>query len=343
MLPPQRVEHDGAALERAKLAGEERRQRRRACPLDDALLQLDQPQDRQRDRRLVDGDDLVDDAAQNLQRRGADLRDGETVGKGGQHLNRHRLPRGDGGGQAGGVLGLDADQRDAGLERAHRGADSGEQPAATHRHDDRVDVRRLLEDFQRHRALAGHHVGVVERMDEGEALAVGQQRRVRARLGQVRAVQHHAGAELAAVGHLDQRRELRHDDGDRDPQQAAVVRDALRMVAGRDGDDAGPSGRFRQQQQRVAGAAFLEAAGALQVVELAEDMRAGELRQRYRLDAGRLVDAAADALARGEDVVDADHDRRRPVRGSGSARDVAFRTAARGRAAPRAARAGIRP
>ena len=40
-----------------------------------------------------------------------------------------------------------------------------------------------------HRALAGDHVGVVERMDEREAVARGDLSGVRARLGQVGAVQ----------------------------------------------------------------------------------------------------------------------------------------------------------
>ena len=81
------------------------------------------------------------------------------------------------------------------------------QAAAADRHDDRFDVRRLLEDLEAHRALTRDHVGVVERMNERETVARGDLARVGARLGQVRTVQHDVGAELAAVGHLDQRRE----------------------------------------------------------------------------------------------------------------------------------------
>src|SRR5579864_2187206 len=65
--------------------------------------------------------------------------------------------------------------------------------------------------------------------------------------------------------------------------------------------------RRRKLQQRIARAAFLEGAGALQIIELAMDVRAGELRQRNRLDAWRFVDAAAYALARGFDVGDRKH------------------------------------
>ena len=154
-------------------------------------------------------------------------------------------------------------------------------------------VGRLLEDLERHRALAGDHVRVVERMDERQAFARGDRLGLGARFGQVGAVQHDRRAELAAVGHLDQRGELRHDDGHRNAEQRAVIGDALRVVAGRRGDHAALALRRRQLQQRVARAALLEAAGALQVVELAVDVRAGQLRQRDRLDARRLVDAAA--------------------------------------------------
>src|SRR5207245_26713 len=58
---------------------------------------------------------------------------------------------------------------------------------------------------------------------------------------------------------------------------------------------------------RVARAPLLEAARALQVVELAVDVRAGQLRQRDRFHAGRLVDRPANALACGLDIGERDH------------------------------------
>ena len=80
--------------------------------------------------------------------------------------------------------------------RLHDRADAREQSAAADGHDDRLDVGRLLEDLERHRALARDDVRVVERMDEREALARGDRLGVRARLGEVGAVQHDARAEL---------------------------------------------------------------------------------------------------------------------------------------------------
>src|SRR4029434_7339786 len=79
-------------------------------------------------------------------------------------------------------------------------------------------------------------------------------------------------------------------------------------VPRRRGDHAALALLVGQTQQRVACAALLEAAGALQVIELAVDVRAGELRQRNRLDAWRLVNAACNAFARGLDVGERQHD-----------------------------------
>ncbi len=235
--------------------------------------------------------------------------------------------------QARRMVGLHADDAHLRPQGLDRGADAGEQPAAADGDDDRVEVRRLLEDFERHRALAGDDVGVVERVQERELVAARDFLRAGARFAEIGPFQHHRGAELAAIGHLDQRRELRHHHGHRDPQQRAVIGDALRVVARRGGDDAATARLRRQPQQRIARAALLEAAGALQVIELAENVRAGELRQRDRFDARRQVHAAGDPRARRLDVGEGQH--------GGDSRIV--RTAARCRAWRRTARAGIRP
>src|SRR5579862_973148 len=109
---------------------------------------------------------------------------------------------------------------------------------------------------------------------------------------------------MSTIRYLDERRELRHHDGDRDAEQRAVIGDAKRMIARGRRDHAALALRFRKLQKRVARAAFLEAARALQVIELAVDMRAGQLRERNRLDAWRFVNAVADALVRRCDIGD---------------------------------------
>ena len=84
-------QHDAFPVQRVEPAGDERGERRRARAFDDALLELGQAQDRERDRRLVDGDDAVDDALRDLERRGADLRDREAVGQ--RRAEGHRRRR----------------------------------------------------------------------------------------------------------------------------------------------------------------------------------------------------------------------------------------------------------
>jgi hypothetical protein len=202
---------------------------------------------------------------------------------------------------------LDADDANIGLARLDHGADPGEQAAAANRRDDRLHARRLLENLERDRALTRHHLHVVVRVDEREPVARGERFRFDARLREVRAVQHDGRAEMPAVRHLEERGKLRHDDRHRDAEQRAVICDAERVIAGGGRDDAALTLRRRKLQQRIACAALLEAAGALQVIELAMDVRAGKLRQRDRLDARRFVDAAANALARGFDVGDRKH------------------------------------
>ena len=61
-------------------------------------------------------------------------------------------------------------------------------------------------------ALAGDHVGVVERMDEGQALLALQRQRVRVGVGVAVAVQHHLAAERLHGVDLELRRGHRHHD-----------------------------------------------------------------------------------------------------------------------------------
>src|SRR5262245_60128194 len=74
------------------------------------------------------------------------------------------------------------------------------------------------------------------------------------------------------------------------------------MIAGRLRHHAALAMLFIELQQSVPRAAFLEASGALQIVELTEHATAGELRKRNRFRAGSQRHAAGDALPRGDDV-----------------------------------------
>jgi hypothetical protein len=63
---------------------------------------------------------------------------------------------------------------------------------------------------------------------------------------------------------------------------------------------------LRQGQQLVERAALLERRGELQVLQLEENLRPGEPRQRAAVDARRALDRAGDALRGGANVGDGD-------------------------------------
>ena len=145
----------------------------------------------------------------------------EPVGERRGKRDGHRLAGRERCREAGRVLGLDADHRDVRAQRLHGRSHPGEKPAAAHRNDDRLDRRQLLEDFERHRALAGDDLLIVERVDEREPFALCDLGGLRARLSEIGAVEDDGRTERAAIGDLDQRRELRHHDRRRDPRRLA--------------------------------------------------------------------------------------------------------------------------
>ena len=69
------------------------------------------------------------------------------------------------------------------------------------------------------------------------------------------------------------------------------------MVAGRRRDHAAGALIVVEAQQRVARSTLLEAAGALEIVQLAEHAAARDLGQRHRLGAGRFHNPAANPAA----------------------------------------------
>ena len=73
---------------------------------------------------------------------------------------------------------------------------------------------------------------------------------------------------------LDRRRVGRHDDDARDVEELSGERDRLRVIAGREGEDAAPPLGVGEPRQRVVGAAEFEGAAALQVLALEEQLGA---------------------------------------------------------------------
>ena len=195
----------------------------------------------------------------------------------------HRPAGGQRVGERRGALGLDGDDPDVGTAGLDRGRDPGEQSPAAGADDHGGDVRALLEDLQTDRALPGDDVGVLERVDEHRAGALGVLRGGHERLGQGLPDE----LDLRAVGagrrHLRQRRGLRHEHRGRGAEQPGGERDALRVVAGAGGDHAaGPLGVGQPRDARV-GAADLERAGALQVLALEPDRAADAVGQPARV------------------------------------------------------------
>jgi len=73
---------------------------------------------------------------------------------------------------------------------------------------------------------------------------------------------------------------VRHDDRGLHPLEACRQRDRLRVVAGREGQDATLALRFVELRDRVEGAAELERAHALVVLALEQQVRVRHLVRR---------------------------------------------------------------
>jgi hypothetical protein len=84
----------------------------------------------------------------------------------------------------------------------------------------------------------GDHGFVVEGVDEAQALVGRHAQGFVTRFVKAVAVQHHLGAKAACAFHLHGGRGARHHDHRTQAQALRVVRHALRVVAGRSGDDA---------------------------------------------------------------------------------------------------------
>ena len=204
---------------------------------------------------------------------------------------------------------LDAHDAHLRVERLHVGGDARDQAAATDGDEDRIGrVRQLAQDLHADRALPRDHVGVVERVDEGEAALAGDLDGMLVGVVEIVAVQHDLAAEVEHRLHLDGRRRLRHDDHGRDAAAARGERDPLRVVARGGADHAAAGDGLREVRDLVVRAAQLEREDRLQVLALEQDAVAEPPRQarrrlEWRLDRdvvdARLEDAFDVALLHG--------------------------------------------
>ena len=310
MLPPESTATARLAWTRP---GEEGRQPHGAGAFDDGLGALKELHDRHPDLGVGDRDDIVNVLAHEAEGDLARVLDGDPVGDrlglGGRVdlavLERRDVRRAPGG--------LDADHADVRPLALDRKRDPREQATASERDDDGVDVRNVFEDLEADRALPGDHELVVERVDERAAVGggVGDGRRNRV----LDRVAHQADGRAVALGRPDLRERCRlgHVHRRRHAGRAGGECDRLGVVPGRWGDDARDPLRIGQRADLVIGAADLERAGLLAVLELEEDVARALARERLRPLGGRAVGDAPQRIGRGPDVVEGRHGSRRTV------------------------------
>ena len=186
---------------------------------------------------------------------------------------------------------LDAVDGGGRRERVDRDGGPAGEAAAAGRNQHLVrrhpELFRLLHQLEADRALAGDHVRVVVgRHERRAALRDDPARDGLAVFGKA-VVEHDLGAERARVLELHGGRVRRHHDGRRDAEHPGRRGDALGVVAGREGDDAGAALRCVELHEAVVGSAELEGAGALQRLHLEQDPAAQRLVERRRREQGR--------------------------------------------------------
>jgi hypothetical protein len=222
--------------------------------------------------------------------------DGDALGQG-LAAHRRRLP-GQGIVETGIEGGLDADDLDPGLEGLGRHGVAADEAAAAHRRDQHLEIRARRQHLERNGALPGDDAIVVVGMNEGKPLLGRELVGKGAGLGQSLAVEDDVGAEMLGMADFDEGGALGHHDGGRNVQAPGVVGHSLGMVPGRHGDDAAPPLLVRQALQLVKGAAVLERAGELQVLELDPELGAGDLGERVGAEERGRHDSALDRLGR---------------------------------------------
>ncbi len=165
------------------------------------------------------------------------------------------------------------DDLDAWIQRFRIGGDSGDQTAAAHGNENRVDVIAvvLTQDLHGDGALPGDHIWVVEGVHEHQPAFPAEFDRVLVGLIIVIAVQHDFSAEVGDRLHFDFRRGQRHDDDGGNAPRAGSQRDPLSMVAGRSADHAALRADRRQLRDFVVCTANFERKDRLKVFTFEQD------------------------------------------------------------------------
>jgi len=154
----------------------------------------------------------------------------------------------------------------------------------------------VVQQLQRGRALAGDHIGVVKRGDEGAAFALGQGFGDGHGVFGVAVIAHHLGARAQGGGQLGRRRIVGHDDGGRDAQYLRGQGHRLGVVTRRISHHPRALLGGRELRQGVVATAKLESAHALEVFALEKNLRPQLLVQACRAQHGGAVRVAVQAL-----------------------------------------------
>ena len=309
--PRQRVEvdvstgqHDAdAAAGEALARAEHGRERDRRGRFDHELEPLPQEPHRRDRVRVVDGQDRdrvtlhqsqVDRAEQSTQA----IADGAWFEFGDAFAAAQRGERICGAGR------FRPDHRDARRDRMRRDRAAAHEPAAADRRDEQVERTGLAQQFERCGALPCDHARIRIRMHELGA-GFGAYRFCR---GFARGQRRSAAMQGRATGfdrrELGTHRAFGHDHVRGNAARACGQRERGAMVARRMRDDAARGGGGVERPHRIAGAAELERARALQVLALEVEFRARKRIERARTQHRRRMrmgrDARGGGLNRGE-------------------------------------------
>ena len=247
-----------------------------ASALNDALLQLRQAQNGQRDGVLINRHPLIDARSCNVKATGTDFRNCKTVSECGYGRNAHRLARSHGRSETCASGWLNTNNLHAWRQFFGCQGNSGNQTRTTDRHHDGIKVGNLLQNFQTNGALPCNNRRVVEAIDVRQTFISYQQIRAAACLGDVVAVIQNARAQFTTPPLLHQRGMRWHDHGHWNAKTLAVQSQRQRVIACTCCNHATSALFGTQKEQGVARPTLLEAAGTLLIFQFAKYLRASD-------------------------------------------------------------------
>ena len=191
---------------------------------------------------------------------------------------------------------LHADHFHFGPQFLDRASDAGNQSAAAHGNDHRLQLRALLEQLEADRALAGDYGDIVEGVHKREPLLGGEFQGMLTGFVVIDAVEDDISSVILCGRHLHHGRRRGHDDGAADFAKCSVIRDRLGVIS-RGGADHAALLFFRAEQKDfVERAAFLVCAGHLQIFELEIHLLSRGRGELGGIWARRIVNGIANAV-----------------------------------------------